>query len=617
MLIKSAEITKFKCVDYSGRIDIEDNVTCFVGKNESGKTATLEAIYRLNPIPSGHKTEFNGSLEYPRRLRSRESSRILATMPIKAIFVLENEDVSVIESEYGIGSLKSTEIEVSKDYENQYHISVVIDEAKVIDFLLSQQGIEKEVTQGKSTIAELKSVLTAMEKRPEAVEGLLKHLNDLDVQRNIEEKLLELLPEFLYFDDYSRMPGRFSIPYIQKAPEQNLESGERTALSLLRLAGVATEEFVQNNYEERKAALEAASVELSQEVFEYWSQNQDLRVEIDADFNSPANGDRVPPFLETRIWNNRHFMSLNFNERSAGFVWFFSFLAFFSEYRYSTKRLVILLDEPGLGLHASAQADLLRFIDEKLAEKHQIIYTTHSPFMVKPTDLDRARTVEDVIGEGTKISSEVLTTTKDTVFPLQAAIGYELSQTLFVGPNNLVVEGPSDILYLQIISQHLVSQGRQGLDDKWVIVPVGGSEKIPTFLALLGTQLNVAVLLDVSSSGNQKVDDLVNRGILETGKIFPLNKFTGLKEADIEDMFVPSFYLQLLKGSEVGNFKVGDLQQGARIVQRIEKTLGHTYNHYAPSAYFLHEQATLLSRVADSTLDRFETLFVDINNALQ
>jgi predicted ATP-dependent endonuclease of OLD family len=310
-------------------------------------------------------------------------------------------------------------------------------------------------------------------------------------------------------------------------------------------------------------------------------------------------------------------MSLNFNERSAGFVWFFSFLAFFSEYRYSTKRLVILLDEPGLGLHASAQADLLRFIDEKLAEKHQIIYTTHSPFMVKPTDLDRARTVEDVIGEGTKISSEVLTTTKDTVFPLQAAIGYELSQTLFVGPNNLVVEGPSDILYLQIISQHLVSQGRQGLDDKWVIVPVGGSEKIPTFLALLGTQLNVAVLLDVSSSGNQKVDDLVNRGILETGKIFPLNKFTGLKEADIEDMFVPSFYLQLLKGSEVGNFKVGDLQQGARIVQRIEKTLGHTYNHYAPSAYFLHEQATLLSRVADSTLDRFETLFVDINNALQ
>jgi recombinational DNA repair ATPase RecF len=54
MRIKSANITKYKCIDKSGLIEIEDTVTCLVGKNESGKTATLETIYRLNPIPSGH-----------------------------------------------------------------------------------------------------------------------------------------------------------------------------------------------------------------------------------------------------------------------------------------------------------------------------------------------------------------------------------------------------------------------------------------------------------------------------------------------------------------------------------------------------------------------------------
>ena len=102
-------------------------------------------------------------------------------------------------------------------------------------------------------------------------------------------------------------------------------------------------------------------------------------------------------------------------------------------------------------LHGTAQADLLRYIEEELKPRHQVLYTTHSPFMVEPTRFDRVRIVEDKAMDseeeldasetGTKVYTDVLEVSTGSLFPLQGALGYELSQTLFVGPNNLIVEG--------------------------------------------------------------------------------------------------------------------------------------------------------------------------------
>lgn len=97
--------------------------------------------------------------------------------------------------------------------------------------------------------------------------------------------------------------------------------------------------------------------------------------------------------VETRV--HRHLLSLPFDQRSTGFRWFFSFLAAFSEFEHSSNPVIILLDEPGLGLHARAQKDFLRFIEERLSVRCQVAYSTHSPFMIQPDHLERARLVED------------------------------------------------------------------------------------------------------------------------------------------------------------------------------------------------------------------------------
>jgi predicted ATP-dependent endonuclease of OLD family len=123
--------------------------------------------------------------------------------------------------------------------------------------------------------------------------------------------------------------------------------------------------------------------------------------------------------------------------------------------RGAAGRVVVLLDEPALTLHARAQQDFLRFINERLSPKHQVIYTTHSPFMVETGHLERARIVEDKGPDrGAEVTTEVLATDRDSLFPLQAALGYDIAQNLFVGPNNLLVEGTSDFTYLTLISDH-------------------------------------------------------------------------------------------------------------------------------------------------------------------
>ncbi|SMG66790.1 conserved hypothetical protein [methanotrophic bacterial endosymbiont of Bathymodiolus sp.] len=108
----------------------------------------------------------------------------------------------------------------------------------------------------------------------------------------------------------------------------------------------------------------------------------------------------------------------------AGLSGFFSFLTEFKKLSEDNEQMVILLDESGLNLHASAQADLLKFIEDVLVPKHQVIYTTHSPFMVDANRFERVRTVEDIDNQGVKVSSECLSVDSNTVFPLQAALGY-------------------------------------------------------------------------------------------------------------------------------------------------------------------------------------------------
>lgn len=336
--------------------------------------------------------------------------------------------------------------------------------------------------------------------------------------------------------------------------------------------------------------------------------------------------------------NNLHRVTVPFSERSAGFIWFFSFLVKFAQLKKHRGNVVILLDEPGLTLHGTAQKDLLRYFREELEPNHQLIYSTHSPFMVPAEDLASVRTVEDVVvrddrdrrrSEGTKIRRDVLTTDPQTNFPVFGAMGFEVTQGLIVAPNTLLVEGPSDILYLQAMSKRLQSLKRTHLDPRWAICPSGGIDKILPFVRLFhGNRLNTVVLTDFDRGQKRKLNDLYRAQLLEDERIIVATEIAGQDEADIEDFFDRRLYVELLNATyklkgkhRLSVRKLERADEGTvRAVKKADayfRLLPGTYpdfSHFDPAMHLLGNPGMLESETeaVATTLDRFEVAFARI-----
>jgi hypothetical protein len=279
------------------------------------------------------------------------------------------------------------------------------------------------------------------------------------------------------------------------------------------------------------------------------------------------------------------------------------------------------------GLMAGVGADLLKLIDERLATKHQVIYTTHSPFMVSPKHFERVRTVIDHLEGGTKVSEEIFKADTDTAFPL-AAMGIEMTQTLFVADDTLLVEGPSDMIYLDIFNDAAEAARRTGLDQRWVVTPIGGAGKLSTFAALLvANKINVAVLVDSSTKDVQAVQHLRANDQLAKNGLIEIKEFTGTADADIEDVLDRDFYIELVNRAYASELPApitaADLNaRDPRIVRQIEayfqkkKIAGGKFNHYKPARTYLREQASLPDLDA-ATLDRIEKLFQRLNGLIR
>ena len=632
MKLIRARITNYKSITDSGWFSLDD-CTCLVGKNESGKTAVLQALARTNPATQD-LPDFDHRLDYPRRLSARYKKRHKDD-PDKVTeleYELDEDEIQHIATTCGEGTLRSPVFRVSCDYNNTLSWDVDFEPKAWLQHAISQldvhDAIRNELIQTQSQEAALDLINTMIKDGTTNEE--LTEFRDLLASDN-DVAFLKLtdaitLPTFFYFDEYSTLQGEVGLMALQRRMQNGtLKSSDTTALSLLALAETTPEEFLNtNDYEVLKADLESASAQLSDDVFTYWSQNRDLAVEFDQDIDHDVNRQINEVLLKIRIKNNRHRVTVAFDERSKGFVWFFSFLAAFDSYREKKRQVILLLDEPGLNLHAKAQEDLLRFMKERLETHHQIIYSTHSPFMVDARRLENVRIVEDQSYEsrstdaGTVVSQDWHMGSEDTLFPLQSAIGWTMTQSLFIGPKNLLVEGPSEIMYLTVAADML---DRMALLDRWTMVPVGGADKMATFVALIGAhELDLALLVDIGKKDHQKFDALAKAQRLNKKQILRLSDFVDARQADIEDLLDRSGYLELVnilyeEHLEGRPIEVQELpQSNPRVVKCVEHVFAqrgvqYGFSHFKPSSH-LNRHPELRERVmTQEALERFSRLF--------
>lgn len=372
MKLSNVHLFEFKSIRDSGPFKIGD-VTCLVGKNEAGKTAVLQALYRLNPVVPEHG-KYDVTDDYPRSdvedyRQDVESKRREVANVVEATFELDDEEIEKIETEYGKGVLKTTFFALTKGYPGadsksifRYAKQLQFDEKIVGTTLLQSAGMLKEVTSSWSILKELETLWGDVASKKtlayNAAMAKLVQITDEDEKRKAQaeaelinetyaskqnrttlakladkglmntlwdEVLVSRLPKFLYFDEYYQMEGNVNIEQLKQRQADNaLSDSDRPMLGLIELARLNLDEMT--NQAERTEAiiskLEGASNHLSKQVLKYWSQNKHLKVKFDvrpARAGDPA-GMNSGHNLLGRVEDSVHDVSTPLGSRSRGFV---------------------------------------------------------------------------------------------------------------------------------------------------------------------------------------------------------------------------------------------------------------------------------------------------------
>lgn len=665
MELESFRVFNFRSINDSGEIKVA-RVTALLGRNESGKSNLLLALRSLNPA-EGFKA-LNPIKDFPRdrRLQESEENPIVIRSTWKLSPQERNELIEILPRATSV-----THVEVGRRYctkrfigfpnlaEQSFDESIVkaklrkivpavkasadkLDPAKKAALEKAADMFEVAVTlvsdrmlwatKAKSALSALRQALAAADAEltdkqdliVEELEELTEVIaSDKEAQAEARKWVVENLPTFVFLDEYPELNGHQNIvQYLQRKESGQLDESDRNFEKLCTVAGLdpvqLSELFTKGDYETRNQLANRASAVVTAEIRRLW-KDRELKVRFNLD------GEHLDTFISDL--NTTYDVEVNLNERSRGFKWFFSFYITFSADTRGGKATdaILLLDEPGLYLHAKSQTDLLFHFENDFT--NPILYTTHSPFMVPTNNLDAIRTVNIAERSGTSVTNDP-TGDARTLFPLQAALGYDLAQSLFVGPNNLVVEGITDFWFLSAINSFLADTGRNGLHPGLTITPAGGAQKISYMVALLTSEkLNVLVLLDEEKDARMTKDDLVRAKLIrEQNVVFVSEADAALRqrEADIEDLLEPTIYESLVRESYTKELSGKSLKLNnkvPRIAKRMElafEELGLVFHKTRPSRLFLSKMAKdSTSVVSTETAKRFVTLFSLINDRLQ
>lgn len=382
--------------------------------------------------------------------------------------------------------------------------------------------------------------------------------------QQVKDLVIESIPFFVYYSNYGNLDSEIYLPHvIENMGREDLGAKEkakaRTLNVLFEFVRLSPEEILElgrelpvepnapnqkqidkvaKNKKERDVLLQSASTQLTRDFKDWWKQGEYT-------FRFAADGNHF------RIWvsDDQRPENIELESRSSGLQWFLSFyLVFLVESMRDHRGAILLLDEPGVTLHPIAQRDLAKFF-ENLSITNQLMYTTHSPFLVDTDHLHRVRAVF-VNSDGlTEISPDLRASKPkskqaESVFPVHSALGLTVSDTLLHGCIPVIVEGPSDQYALQAFKIYLIHQSRISPNREIVFVPSGGVRGIKAVIPIISstnTQLPL-VVIDSDEQGlalRRKLVDGPYSG--QDERIIDIATLIDLPGAEIEDLWPLAF----------------------------------------------------------------------------
>ncbi|GJD94778.1 AAA family ATPase [Methylobacterium iners] len=588
MKLKSARVQNYRSIRDTGEFSVEDGKTILVGPNEAGKTAILQALQKLEK-PEGVKG-FDPLRDYPRALYSDIIKGDLDPKEIPvvtAVFTLDEDDKEALPPAFRACEYKLTRYLGNNGVHALLNAPVSPSYAELENDLLrlaSHADVQAQAAGKPIPSAALAVLSKGINSRNYLASEVAEALKDwlrqvlpfVDEDNARETQRLEALkakveladgrhaalkvlggrvPIFVLFSNYFRVRPIIHLAHLAQRLETNMldddeyDYGNSCLLSLLGFTAKDLSELGQavepahnepaklktyrDQLDQRRYQLNAASVRLTDEIRAIWNPNPD-RVEADR-LKVQADGQYLKVVVEDDLG-----VEIELDQRSEGFQWLVSFfVVFFAEAAGKHSNAILLLDEPGMSLHALKQRDFRGTIS-RLAEKNQTLYTTHSPFLVGPDELDLVRVVQMTDrNEGTKVHTSVTSGDPAALLPLQEALGYDLAHSLFANQRNLVLEGLTDYWYVEAVGALMTASGDAKLNEKIALVPAGSAGKVVYFATILNAhKLKVAALLDSDTAGDRAANQDTLVHILGQKAILRTKDYCGgsIAKAEIEDL---------------------------------------------------------------------------------
>jgi hypothetical protein len=606
------KVKDFRSVSDSGWIDAEQ-VTSLIGVNESGKTNLLLPLWKLNPAREGDikptsdypKGNYAAVKESPEKFWFIHAHFTTDEL-LPELAKLTGLDTSILDVVYVAKNYAGTTWINFPKFQKPENIPSTELEAQLdrasleISSMgqLTKEGTLKEgmlaaIAAAKATVGENKkndaAAIAAMMaglkgQIPETIAPtssivprfnlLLESLTTMETRlkaplpaqaAGVKELVTKHLPKFVFYSNYGNLDSEIYLPHVvENLKREDLGAREaakaRTLRVLFSFVRLKAEEILElgkdfpqtanrqptpeeitviaTKKRERTILLNSAGTDLTKNFRNWWKQG-------DYTFDFQADGDHF------RIWvsDKRRPEKVELEDRSSGLQWFLSFyLIFLVESRGDHRNAILLLDEPGLSLHPLAQRDLSAFF-ENLANTNQIIYTTHSPFLVDADMLDRVRKVYVSEDGSTKASPDLRAGFEDprksgATYAIYSALNMNVAESLLYGCDPVVVEGPSDQHYLATIKIVLIGHKRISPKREVVFPPSHGANNAKVVASILSGKDEILpfMLLDGDTAGKKMAKDLQN-GLYQSdkGKILLTDKYVGFENSEVEDLFPSEF----------------------------------------------------------------------------
>lgn len=671
MRLIKARIQNYRSIKDTGWFDIEEFKTILVGPNEAGKTVILQALQKLSR-PNG-VDGFEAIRDYPRSLYNDITVgkiNISDIVIVEGHFKLDEEDKKEIPVEFhdctyiltrkldntgyyelintpkenSYSDIKKDLIRISTYFDKMFEG----DESENKPTVVLEKIVESFVSVG-STLSDgesnklkwwLEKNYSLIEEDNETEEGrydkLIEKLEFNIKSTEIKDKINKMKPVFVLFNNFFKVKPVIHLEHLADRIDSNLMDDDKYYdygnLCLLKLLGFTPRDLsnvgktvsprkddvkamseYRNTLDRRSYQLDAASIRLTKEIKEIWNPNPN-RPEAEKIIIS-ADGQYLKVSVEDDIG-----VKIELDQRSEGFQWLVSFyVVFFAEAMDKHKNAILLLDEPGMSLHGLKQRDFRKTLS-KLSEKNQTIYTTHSPFLVGPDELDIVRVVElKDRDEGTKVHTTITSSDPAGLLPLQEALGYDLAQSLFTQKKNFILEGLTDYWYVEATAEILRQSNIVDLDNRIALVFANTAGKVVYYATILHAQnLKIAALLDSDGAGDQAAQQETLIHTLGNKNIFRTKDYCkDVSKPEIEDLLRETL-IDIVNSKYSVNCKaIADSQPNRNIISIFTQEVSGFKKYDLAKAFLRWCRENDASKLTPIETSSWKSLIEDVNKALK